>query len=426
MKANPHILYIEDNEYNQRLTKKILTPAGFRLSQARDGLQGIKMADNLRPDLILMDLDLPYLDGLGVAAKIKSMEGMQAVPIVALTSKINKRDRDKALVVGCDGYIQKPIDAGTFPRQIRTYLEGKREVSSPAERTRLLKDFNLNLIDQLQDKVQELEETNRELIRSKEELQLAYQKSQSWNKEQQRLAKLRENIVTITSHELRTPLSVAIGYIDLLKDGLMGEPNEQQARILEITSQSLGRMRGLVDKITDLTQLSLKKFPLNLEEVDLNASFRKVSADLSIFMSVRSLNLDDQLSENPVSVLADRGLLAQVFLNLLKNAICFTPDGGTITISSWLEGQRAYFSLSDTGIGIAEDELERIFEEFYQVQDVTHHKTGSFEFMTRGIGVGLALCREILYELGGKISANSPGLEKGSTFTFYLPTVQRE
>ncbi len=426
MNPTPHILYIEDNEFNQRLTKKILEPAGFTISQALDGLQGIKMAMELQPDLILMDLDLPFMDGLGVAAKIKSVNELEAVPVVALTSRINKRDRDKALVAGCDGYIEKPINAETFATQLRTYLEGKREKTEPSNKTKLLKDFSLNLLDQLQAKVEELEKTNQELTRSKEELQTAYQQSQNWNQELQRLTRLKENIVTITSHELRTPLSIATGYNDLLMEGMMGEINDEQHHALQITNQSLGKMRELIDKITDLTRLALKKFPINLEEIDLNQAFMKVYDDLAFFMKIRKLELHNNLDEERIMVLADNNLITQVFGNLLKNAICFTPDGGKVSISSWIEANKAYFVIEDSGLGIPEEDQDRIFDEFYQVQDVTHHKTGHFEYMTRGIGVGLALCKGILNELGGKIWARSSGLNEGSAFTFYLPTVKRE
>lgn len=423
MTSASHILYIEDNEFNQRLIKKILEPAGFMLSEALDGIQGIKKAIELQPNLILMDLELPYLDGLGAATKIKSMPGLEKIPIIALTSRTSERDRERALVAGCDGYIEKPINALTFPDQIRNYLEGKRDVTDPKGDYKILKNINVGLVDQLRERVEELEVTNLELVENKEALQNAYQQSQDWNLELQRLTKLKENIVAITSHELRTPLSIAQGYLDLLLEGLVGELNEDQYRLLQISKQSLLRMGELVDKITDLTRLSLKKSPMDLEELDLNDLLLQVHEDLSYFMRIRSLELVNELSEKPAQVLGDHNLLNQVFSNLLKNAICFTPDKGKITVRSHTDGEKAYFQIEDSGTGLKEEDLSLIFDEFYQVHDVNYHKSGNFEFMTRGIGVGLALCQGILNELGGKIWAESPGLNKGSTFTFYLPMV---
>jgi signal transduction histidine kinase len=225
---------------------------------------------------------------------------------------------------------------------------------------------------------------------------------------------------------LRTPLSIAQGYLELLLEGLVGELNEDQFRLLQISNQSLKRMGELIDKITDLTRLSLKKGSMNLEELDLSHQFMEVHQDLAYFMKIRDLELVNELGEQPATVLAVRDMLSQVFSNLLKNAICFTPDGGKITVRTHTDGRRAYFQIEDTGIGIEAEHLATIFDEFYQVHDVTHHKSGNFEFMTRGIGVGLPLCQGILNELGGKIWAESPGLDKGSTFTFYLPMVNQE
>lgn len=425
-KAVPHILYIEDNEFNQRLIKRVLEPAGFRLSAAMDGLSGIQKAGELKPELILMDLDLPYIDGLGATAKIKSLPELAEVPIVALTSKNSRRDRERALVAGCSGFIQKPIDAATLPDQIRKYLEGERENLPTGHQTRILRDFNVNLVDQLQGKIQELEAANTELRRNEEELQFAYEQSQKWNSELQRLNRLKENIVGITSHELRTPLSIATGYVDILLEGLLGELNQEQVHVMGIAKQNLGKMEELVDKITDLTRLAMRKFPMNLETCDLNEVFLQVYEDISVFLQIRKLECHQNLSEDPMNVTADPSLLTQVFSYLLKNAICFTADHGEIFVETFQEDSWVYFKIRDTGIGLKEDDLERIFDEFYQVTDFENHKTGQFEYLTRGIGVGLSLCKGILTELGGKIWATSPGPNSGSTFIFYLPAVPKE
>lgn len=421
MKDSPHILYIEDNQFNQRLIKKILAPAGFQITEALDGIQGIKKAKELKPDLVLIDLDLPYLDGIGATTKIRSLPKMKQVPIVVLTSKNTKRERDRAFVAGCDGYIEKPLRADTFADQIRKYLEGKREKIDPYNKTRILKDFSVGLIDQLQAKIEELEEINRELQASKEALQTAYEKSQDINREQERLAQLKENIVAITSHELRTPLSLATGYIDLLLSGVLGSPGPDQERVLGISKESLVKMGDLIEKITDLNRLDLKKLPMNLQTISLNEALESAFNDMAMFIKIRKLIYETNLEPDLPPVLADPSFMFQVFSHLLRNAICFTPDGGVIRSQTWSDQNKVYFQIQDSGIGMKEGDLERVFEEFFQVTDVEHHRTGQFEFMTRGVGVGLAMCRRIITEHGGKIWAESPGPGKGTTFTFYLP-----
>lgn len=423
MRAVPHVLYIEDNEYNQRLVKRILRPAGFQVTLAKGGPQGIKKAVDLTPDLILIDLNLPMVGGLGAATKLKSIGNLAVVPLVALAGKSTRQDRERAIIAGCDGVIEKPIDVSSFPDQLRHYLEGKRERVDQAQKDSLLREYNANLADQLQAKVEELERANRDLKASKEELQNAYEQSQQWNLELQRLNRLKENIVAITSHELRTPLSIALGYIDLVLENMVGPINEEQAEVLGIAKQSLSKMGELVGRITDLTRLALKKFPIRLEEFDVHQRYREVAAEMAYFMKIRDLTYEEDLRAESTLVRSDPHLLGDVFANLLKNAICFTPNGGTIQAKTWIQNNKVYFSIKDSGVGIDQSDLEHIFDGFYQVEDAEHHKTGQFEFMTRGIGVGLALCKGILNELGGKIWAESPGTGNGSTFTLYLPLV---
>ncbi|MCB1049010.1 MAG: hybrid sensor histidine kinase/response regulator [Acidobacteria bacterium] len=419
----PHkrVLYIEDNVYNQRLIKKLLEPHGLKVDEATDGIQGIRKAMDLRPDLILVDLNLPYLDGLGTTTKIKSLSECNQIPIVALVSNHHPEDRERALVAGCDGVIDMPVDAEKFPSQVEEFLHGKRSTHDSAKKSAILKDYSLVLIDQLQDKLEALESANRELARQKIELEKSYEASQKANEELQRLNKLKQHIVAVSSHELRTPLSLAVGYVDLLKEGFVGPINEEQCHVLTETHQSLDRLENLIDKISDLSRISHKKFPSRPKKLALHEAFRQVHKDLAYFMELRKLKWQELLEGKTAEVWADPELIEQIFSNLLRNAMCYTPDGGTITSRCWSDSENAYFSMSDTGIGIESHQLESIFDEFYQIQEISHHKSGQFEFLTRGLGLGLSICRAILNELGGKIWAESEGKDQGSTFTFFLP-----
>ena len=116
------ILYIEDDPPSILLVKKVLEFSGFRFVNESSGLSGIKTAEEIRPDLILLDIDLPDIDGYQVARRLKTAEKTRAIPIVALTSSAMKGDREKALSAGCDGYIRKPIDVSNFTDLIKLYL----------------------------------------------------------------------------------------------------------------------------------------------------------------------------------------------------------------------------------------------------------------------------------------------------------------
>ncbi len=117
------ILYIEDNLDNRMLVKRILEAEGYTVVEAANAKEGLAQAQAQTPDLILMDINLPEVDGYTTTAQIKSMPGLQAVRVIALTANVMKGDREKTLAAGCDGYIQKPIDVDQLPRQIARFLE---------------------------------------------------------------------------------------------------------------------------------------------------------------------------------------------------------------------------------------------------------------------------------------------------------------
>ncbi len=117
------ILYIEDNPDNRLLVRRVLQVEGYTIFEAVDGHEGLTKAAELQPDLILMDINLPEIDGYEVTARLKQLPGMSRVPIIAVTANVMKGDREKTLAAGCDGYIQKPIDIDLLPSQIESFLK---------------------------------------------------------------------------------------------------------------------------------------------------------------------------------------------------------------------------------------------------------------------------------------------------------------
>jgi two-component system cell cycle response regulator DivK len=117
------ILYIEDNPDNRVLVRRVLQAEGYDVVEANDGLTGLQVAAETQPDLILMDINLPEIDGYEVTARMKQLPGISHVPIIAVTANVMKGDREKTLAAGCDGYIQKPIDIDLLPEQIERFLK---------------------------------------------------------------------------------------------------------------------------------------------------------------------------------------------------------------------------------------------------------------------------------------------------------------
>jgi len=121
------ILYIEDNPGNRLLVKRILEVEGYKVVEAISGLAGLSAAESMQPDLILVDINLPELDGYELTRRLKQIKHLTSVPIIAMTANVMKGDREKSLAAGCDGYIQKPIDVDQLPIQVANYLQAKKK-----------------------------------------------------------------------------------------------------------------------------------------------------------------------------------------------------------------------------------------------------------------------------------------------------------
>jgi len=120
--SNVRILYIEDNAGNRMLVRRILEAEGFSVAEATDGPTGLKIAAQMQPDLILLDINLPEMDGYDLARRFRDTPGLQDVPILAVTANVMQGDRERTLAAGCDGYIQKPIDVDRLPQQVKAAL----------------------------------------------------------------------------------------------------------------------------------------------------------------------------------------------------------------------------------------------------------------------------------------------------------------
>jgi two-component system cell cycle response regulator len=160
------ILYIEDNAENRLLIRRVLEPEGYEVLEAESGLDGIEKAKTARPDLILIDIMMPDLDGREATTRLRSIPHLGKTPIIALTASVLKGSRELSLAAGCDGYLQKPIDVDRLPAQIEQFLHGKRERLGMEEEVEFLREQNKRLAERLEQKVRRLSdisETNRRL-----------------------------------------------------------------------------------------------------------------------------------------------------------------------------------------------------------------------------------------------------------------------
>ncbi|MBI4610289.1 MAG: response regulator [Candidatus Rokubacteria bacterium] len=164
-RPSPKILYIEDNAENRMLARAVLEAAGYTVVEAEDGLAGIEAAIREDPALILLDINLPGVNGYEVVAVLKSFPAVSTTPVIALTAYAMDGDRQRTLVAGCDGYLQKPIDVDTLPRQVAEFLEGKRERVEEREEGVYLRELNQRLVYRLVNQVENLKRLNDHFVR---------------------------------------------------------------------------------------------------------------------------------------------------------------------------------------------------------------------------------------------------------------------
>jgi len=231
------------------------------------------------------------------------------------------------------------------------------------------------------------------------------------------LDKMKSDFVSNVSHELRTPLTAVKGSVDNMLDGLTGTLNEKQIRYLTRIKSNTDRLSRLINDLLDLSRIEAGKIDIKPTVLSPESLARDVVESLRSMVVDKLIDLEVTCQERDVTAWADRDKVTQVLMNLVGNAVKFTPSHGNVTIAIQRNGETwVQISVADTGPGIPRPEIERIFDKFYQVSQVDKRKS-------RGTGLGLAISKALVQMHGGKIWVESE-LGKGSSFFFTLPASQ--
>ena len=233
---------------------------------------------------------------------------------------------------------------------------------------------------------------------------------------EQELAQAKSEFVSIVSHELRTPMTSIKGYTDLMLKGAVGPLNEQQSRFLSTVKSNIDRMADLVQDLLDISRLEAGRVRLNLEALDMKQIVYEVSDTVAEAVRKQELTLEIDIDPALPAVHADKNRVIQVLLNLVSNAYRYTPASGKITVSVYPIDGAVQVDVTDTGIGIAKDEQEAIFERFYRADHpVVRQQTGT--------GLGLPIAKSLIEMHRGKLWLKSQ-VDQGSTFSFTLPLAE--
>ncbi|HVD60159.1 MAG TPA: ATP-binding protein [Gemmatimonadaceae bacterium] len=400
------ILLVDDRAENLLALEAILEPLGQQLICAHSGEEALKCV--LQHDLavILLDVQMPEMNGFDVAQIIKSREKSRFIPIIFL-SAINKEDSYvfKGYSMGAVDYVFKPFNPDVLRSKVAVFVDlylkqeqirKQSELLAESERRELELQHRAELLESEAKSAAQLAELNNQLHNRQLELEQAMG--------------VRNRFYASMSHELRTPINAVIGYSTLLIDNIYGPLNEKQREGLQRTLKAARHLLELVNDVLDLSKIEAGKIELALQPVNVEALIE------DLFVTVRPLADEhgSQLSfdhpPQPITVTTDPRRVRQILLNLLSNAIKFgrkkpitvqcTPnDEGGVSIA-----------VTDKGEGISEEDKARVFEEFVQVSPTQQP----------GTGLGLPISRRLAHLLDGSLEMEST-LGEGSTFRLNLP-----
>ncbi|CAD5918693.1 response regulator [Planktothrix agardhii] len=369
-----HILIVDDTPDNLRLLSKTLSEQGYEVQCAINGKLALMAVKHEPPDLILLDIKMPEMDGYEVCERLKMQEETAAIPVIFLSALDDVFDKVKAFTVGGVDYITKPFQVEEVFARIENQLTIRR------------------LQQQLQNKNIKLEQLNQELKRSNRDL---------------------EEFAYVVSHDLQQPLQTITGFAELLL-ALKSEINlEQEAEeyVSPILEEGI-RMQELIKNLLEYSRVGTKK--RNFEPTDCQEILRKSLADLH---SIIENSLAIVTCEKLPILMADRIQLGQLFQNLIANGIKYQSPNiqPKIVISVQEKPEEWLFRVEDNGIGIKPENFDRIFQVFQRL-----HTNQEYP----GTGVGLAICKKIIERHQGRIWLESEW-QIGTTFYFTLPKLDQ-
>jgi signal transduction histidine kinase len=377
MDKKPRVLIVDDEERNIRLLKAMLTNRNFDLDEAGNGEQALRFVSGTPPDLILLDVMMPRLDGFEVCRRLKADEKTRMIPVILVTALSEKQHRLKALEVGADDFITKPVDFSELTVRVKSLLR--------------IKSYH----DQLFNSYREIADQNAKL----DELQ-----------------KVKEGLTQMIIHDLRNPLTAISAYLQvtlLERQGLADSQQDNLRRCLHFC----GELERLIQNLLDINKMEEKRMPLHFEETDLESLVRDVSAHFLVDAEERAISLLVAKDEGVPAIPVDRELMKRVFANLLNNALRHTPKAGKIqvVIASSPDKENISARVQDTGVGLPPEYHKRIFDKFEQVR-LKQEKS-----VVGSSGLGLTFCKLAVEAHGGKIWVESEGEGKGCTFWVRLP-----
>ena len=389
---NASILIVDDTIYNIQLLSLMLIRQGYKVYQATSGLEALDKVKEQLPDIILLDIRMPDINGYEVCTRLKSNPITKDIPIIFISSIEEPSEKVEAFSVGGVDYISKPFQLIEVLARIETHLR----------------------LCSLQKKLQE----------QNEQLQLSAEVLSRSLKHERELSQMKTDFISVVSHEFRTPLTTIQSASELLE--YYEWTKEEKVEQLHQIQSEVKHMTALMEDVLFLSRSNTNKAKLNLTKFDLLSFISQLLRQMqrtfaqeytlnsSIYISSSNTSIENLHFQNDLPTLIvkmDEKLLRQILTNLLTNAIKYSPQNKIVDFQLTVEQDQVVFVISDHGIGIPDDDLEHLFGAFHRGKNVG---------ILPGTGLGLSIVKNCIDIHDGSISVESQ-LDIGTKFTVVLP-----
>ncbi len=381
------VLVVDDKPLNLEILFEHLDLEGFKVFTAQNGRAALKHAAENLPDIILLDIMMPGINGFETCRRLKANEATKHIPVIFMTALSGTQNIIEGFEAGGVDYITKPFQSQELLARIQAHLKIRQ------------------LQEELRKQNQKLEEYAETLARKNVQLD-------EKNRQLQEVNATKDRFFSIISHDLKGQLGELKGFPELIKEHLDAYTQDELKKLLTDFNKPIEQLYALFENLFTWSKIQSGMIecypePMNVKDI--------ISRNISVFTTdagQKQILLRSTIQEQFV-VWADSDMIDMVVTNLLSNAIKFTPEGGTINISAEQREHDIVISISDSGIGMRAEHISNLFR-----IDVQYQQKGTAG--EKGTGLGLIICKKLLESNGGDIWVES-GIGNGTTFRFSLP-----
>lgn len=400
----PRLLIVDDVFDNRAVLGRRFERRGYAVFEADSGMRALEMIAAEGFDVVLLDVMMPDLDGRDVLRRIRETHSAVSLPVIMVTARTQSEDVVEALSLGANDYITKPVDFGVALARVQTQVGRKQAEEQVWRANEALHRANEDLERRVAERTAELVEANGRLTAAMERAEAANHS--------------KDEFLANMSHELRTPLNGVIGMAQVLTSTPL---SPQQAEMVGVINSSAEGLQVVLSELLDFVDLTSGRVELVRQVVPLGGLIRDAAAPCVEKARKKGLTFHIDVSPDAEGgAQVDPARLRQVLANLLDNAVKFTAQGGIILAARRQAPGAAdvVIEVSDTGVGFEPAVADRLFERFEQADGSATRRFG-------GVGLGLAICRQLVEQMEGAISAEGrPG--EGATFRVVVALPSQE